>query len=188
MTMCLKSCSCSGLLAWLGGLLGAVIFVVVLNVGVDLVLSKPQAPVPAPAVVAAPPAPAVPAPEPAPAPAPAPEPVAAATPAPVPAAVVADPGAKIFAQCKACHSLEAGKNLVGPSLAGVVGRARASVAGFKYSDAMAASHEPWSEAALGKYLTDPKTAIPGNKMGFKGLASADDRAAVIAYLKSQGAK
>src|SRR3546814_19111837 len=45
-------------------------------------------------------------------------------------------GKKVFNKCKVCHSLEAGENKIGPSLAGVVGRAAGTVEGFKYSDAL----------------------------------------------------
>ena len=41
----------------------------------------------------------------------------------------------------------------------------------------------WDEATLDKYLTSPKTLVPGNKMAFPGLPKPDDRANVIAYLK-----
>ena len=88
-----------------------------------------------------------------------------------------------FNQCKACHKVEAGKNGVGPSLAGVFGRKAGSEPTFKYSDAMK-SAGTWDEATLGKYLADPKGAIPGNKMAFAGLKKPEDVAAVVAYLKT----
>ena len=66
-------------------------------------------------------------------------------------------GQKIYAQCRACHSLEAGKNGLGPSLKGVVGRKAASVESFKtYSPAMQKSGVTWSEDNIKKYLADPK--------------------------------
>jgi cytochrome c len=86
-----------------------------------------------------------------------------------------------FGQCKACHVI--GKNGVGPNLAGVFGRKAGAVEGFKYSDQMKAA-PAWDEAQLGKYLTDPKGTIPGNKMVFAGLKKPEDVAAVITYLKS----
>ncbi len=85
-----------------------------------------------------------------------------------------------FNQCKACHQI--GKNGVGPNLAGVFGRKAGTVDGFKYSDPMKAAGN-WDEAALTKYLTDPKGTIPGNKMAFAGIKKPEDLAAVIAYLK-----
>src|SRR5215470_434279 len=93
-------------------------------------------------------------------------------------------GEKIFAKCKACHTVEAGKNKVGPSLAGVVGRKAGMAEGFNYSDAMKNSGLTWDEATLNTYLTSPKKLVPGTKMAFPGLPNEQDRLDVIAYLKS----
>ncbi len=94
----------------------------------------------------------------------------------------ADAGKTVFNKCKACHSTDAGKNMVGPSLHGVVGRKAATGAGFNYSDAMKNSGMTWDAASLDKYLTDPKAAIPGNKMVFVGVKDEADRKNLIAYL------
>ena len=92
-------------------------------------------------------------------------------------------GEKVFNQCKACHTIEAGgPNRVGPNLHGVVGRKAGSVAGFNYSDAMKGAGD-WDEASLDKYLTDPKAAIPGNKMAFAGVKNEQARKDLIAFLK-----
>ncbi|MGV8985474.1 MAG: c-type cytochrome [Cypionkella sp.] len=90
-------------------------------------------------------------------------------------------GEKTFGKCKSCHSVE-GKNMTGPHLNGVEGRARGSVEGFKYSDAMASMHDPWTPEEMYHFLKAPKEYVPGTKMGFVGLPSPQDRANVIAYL------
>ena len=77
-------------------------------------------------------------------------------------------GAQVFNQCKICHSLEAGKNLVGPSLHGVIGRKVGSVPGYAYSPAMKNADVTWNDNTLSKYLTDPKAFIPRDKMPFPG--------------------
>lgn len=97
----------------------------------------------------------------------------------------ADAGKKVFNKCKVCHSLEAGENKIGPSLAGVIHRPAGTVEGFKYSDAMSGAGLTWDEETLDKYLTDPKGFIPGNKMAFAGLKKEADRQNVIAYIESE---
>lgn len=96
-------------------------------------------------------------------------------------------GEKVFKKCKACHAADEAKNKVGPHLVGLVGREAASVEGYKYGDALkakAADIGTWDETELSEYLADPKAFIGGkSKMAFK-LKKEDDRADVIAYLKS----
>jgi cytochrome c len=89
-----------------------------------------------------------------------------------------------FAQCAACHSVEAGKNGVGPSLAGVFGSKAGSVAGYAYTPANKNSGLTWDEATLDEYLTAPMKKIPGTKMSYAGMADAAQRKAVIDYLKT----
>jgi cytochrome c len=96
----------------------------------------------------------------------------------------AAPIVPVFAPCAACHKVEKGKNGLGPHLSRIVGRKKASVAGFTYSDAMKAKGGLWSETELDAYLTSPKTYIPGNRMSFPGYKDPIKRAAVIAYLKT----
>lgn len=95
-------------------------------------------------------------------------------------------GKTIFLQCQACHALEPGVNKIGPSLAGIIGRAAGSVEGYSYSPANKNSGITWSPEKMFQYLENPQRVIPGTKMAFGGLASAQDRADVIAYLQSGG--
>jgi cytochrome c len=91
-------------------------------------------------------------------------------------------GEAVFKKCASCHKLD-GTDGVGPHLNGVVGRNHGSIAGFAYSEAMAAkSAEPWSPEALFAFLENPKKVIAGTKMAFAGLPKPEDRANVIAYL------
>lgn len=91
-------------------------------------------------------------------------------------------GKKVFNKCAICHSPAPGKNSIGPTLFGIVGRHSASGAGYSYSDAMKAANKTWDAATLDVYLTDPKAMVPGTKMTFAGLPKPEDRANLIAYL------
>lgn len=100
-------------------------------------------------------------------------------------AKAADPaaGQAVFkAQCGICHSVAAGKNMIGPSLAGIVGRKSGSVDGFRYSAANKGANIVWDAAILDKYLTAPKEVVPGTTMTFAGLRDDTKRADLIAYL------
>jgi cytochrome c len=97
-------------------------------------------------------------------------------------------GEKLFKRCAACHSLEAGKKKIGPTLAGVFGRKAGAVEGFKYSKAMMESEIVWDEETIDQYLEKPKTFIPKNKMAFPGFKKPEQRADVIAYLKEATAE
>jgi cytochrome c2 len=91
-------------------------------------------------------------------------------------------GAQVFAQCKICHSLEAGKNMLGPSLHGLIGRKAGSVPGYAYSPAMKNANVTWNDDTLSKYLADPKAFIPGDKMAFPGIKDPSKLGDLLAYL------
>lgn len=93
-------------------------------------------------------------------------------------------GRRVFARCMACHTVQEGQNRVGPSLYGMVGRPAGTVDGFNYSDANANSGITWTEETLFAYLENPQEYMPGTRMIFPGIPSEQDRADIIAYLKS----
>ncbi|UDL96220.1 c-type cytochrome [Lichenihabitans sp. PAMC28606] len=103
-------------------------------------------------------------------------------------AALLDRGATVFRQCAACHSIgRNGPDLDGPNLYGVVDGPVARRRGrFAYTAALRAVGGIWDRARLNAWLTDPQRFAPGTSMPFAGLADADDRAAVIAYLTSKG--
>ncbi|MFC4626408.1 c-type cytochrome [Daeguia caeni] len=102
----------------------------------------------------------------------------------------ADPerGAAVFKLCQACHTSEkGGANKIGPHLYDVVNRPAASVADFSYSAAMkefGAAGNTWDYENLNKFLASPKGLVKGTAMGFAGVKKDNDRASLIAYLRS----
>jgi nitrite reductase (NO-forming) len=117
-----------------------------------------------------------------PSPTPAPQPASAT----VASAGSGDPtaGRLVFRKCQACHSLDPGKNILGPSLASVIGRKAGTEPSYNYSAAMKGANITWNPTTLDQYLADPAKVVPGNKMPFPGLKTDHDRADVIAYLAS----
>ena len=94
-------------------------------------------------------------------------------------------GAAVFkTQCSVCHSPLEGKNLVGPSLFGIVGRQAGQIPGFHYSPANKDSGLTWDAATLDRYLTSPKDVVPKTIMPYVGLKDDQKRADLIAYLTS----
>ncbi|MGX8010335.1 c-type cytochrome [Mesorhizobium sp. ORM8.1] len=98
-------------------------------------------------------------------------------------------GAAIFKKCQACHSGEkGGPNKVGPDLWDVVERPVASHEGFAYSAGMKeyskGGTEKWTYENINHFITSPKKDVKGTAMGFAGLPKEEDRADVIAYLRT----
>ncbi|NKE45210.1 cytochrome c family protein [Roseomonas frigidaquae] len=131
---------------------------------------------------------AVATPEPAAAPA---APVEAQPIGPLLAAANPDTGRQIAQRaCASCHNFtQGGPNGVGPNLWGVVNGPHAHVEGFNYSAAMRAKHDqPWDYEALNAFLTRPSAAIPGTRMAYAGMSSINQRADLIAFLRSLAAE
>jgi len=98
-------------------------------------------------------------------------------------------GEAVFKRCGACHTIEqGGPNKVGPNLWGVVDRPIAGHEGFSYSSALTEFSEGgqkhWTYENLDHFLTSPKGLVPGTAMSFAGLGSVQDRANLIAYLRT----
>jgi cytochrome c len=112
----------------------------------------------------------------------------AATPLASALAQSAEDGAKVFAQCRACHQIgENAKNGVGPELNGVIGRKAGSVEGYSYSAANKNSGLTWDEATFSEYIKNPKAKVPGTKMVYAGLKDEAKIKDLIAFLKQYDA-
>lgn len=88
-----------------------------------------------------------------------------------------------FAQCRSCHSVEPGKNGVGPTLFGIVGSKAGEVAGYNFSPALAKSGITWDRASLDTWLQGPMKMVPGTKMVL-GQPDAAKRKEIIDYLET----
>lgn len=104
----------------------------------------------------------------------------------LPALAQSADGQRLFqARCGTCHSLEAEANRLGPTLAGVVGRAAGAVEGARYSSALRASGLVWDAETLDRYLANPRQLVPGTTMTV-ALPNAAQREAIVAYLMETG--
>src|SRR5690606_1153186 len=103
----------------------------------------------------------------------------------------ADPvaGQAVFRRCQACHTVEeGGANRVGPNLWDIVNHTIATREGFSYSAALRefsqGGQEVWDYEHLDHFLLSPRGLVPGTAMSFAGLSNIEDRANVIAYLRT----
>ncbi len=109
-----------------------------------------------------------------------------AWPAAAGAAPDAAEGKQVFNdRCAVCHSTKPEFHKEGPSLAGVYGRRAGTAPFFPHYQALKGSDVVWTDATLDAWLTDPRAFAGGRDtaMTFK-LPDPDERAAVIAYLKT----
>ncbi len=110
---------------------------------------------------------------------------------PLLASANAEAGRAAFRQCASCHTPDkGGRNTVGPNLYDVVGARRARAEGFAYSPAMQAFRQKdgedgqWGYEQLNQFLANPRGSVAGTKMAFAGLRRAEERANIVAYLRS----
>jgi len=123
--------------------------------------------------------------EPAPAPTPAPPSGASSGIGALLAAADIGAGQKAFKKCKSCHSADkGGKNKVGPNLWDIVGNAKASKQGYKYSGALKGLGGEWTYNDLDGFLANPRGFAKGTKMSFSGVKKEGQRATLIVYLRS----
>lgn len=92
-------------------------------------------------------------------------------------------GEREWAKCRSCHQLN-GNDGVGPHLNGVVGRDKASVAGFNYSSAALDMPGEWTHENLFDFIENPRGYMPGTSMSFAGIRDNQARASLIAFLES----
>jgi cytochrome c len=94
-------------------------------------------------------------------------------------------GEVLSKKCTICHDFtKGGANKIGPALWGVVGRDVGKHEGFAYSTAMAAHGGHWGYQEISEFLTAPAKYVKGTKMAFAGLSKPQDRANLLAYLRS----
>jgi len=87
--------------------------------------------------------------------------------------------------CRTCHTLKEGDNRQGPNLHSIIGRKAGSLPDYNYSSAMKQAGFVWDKDKLEHFIKSPDQVVPGHKMTpYGGLASADDRSKVIAFLQS----
>jgi cytochrome c len=100
-----------------------------------------------------------------------------------------DPGQIAFNNaCRTCHSIREGDNRLGPSLHGVIGRKAGSLPAYNnYSDSMKKAELMWDKSNLDRFIANPDQVVPGNNMKpYGGLASAEERAKIMAFLEKAG--
>jgi cytochrome c len=97
-------------------------------------------------------------------------------------------GARAFGACAACHSMEPGRHMTGPSLGVVWGRQAGVARGFaRFSPALKNSGIVWNEVTLDTWLANPEKTVPANYMQFPGIGDARVRADLVAYLRAASA-
>jgi cytochrome c len=101
-------------------------------------------------------------------------------------------GARAFAPCRACHSLDpAERNLPGPNLSGVIGRAVGGAAEFDYSPVLRKARDEgvrWDAKRLEAFLADPAAMFPGLWMSMRGIEDAAERLALVRFLEDPASR
>ena len=94
-------------------------------------------------------------------------------------------GKMVYRKCVACHSIKKGaRHKIGPNLFGIVDSPSGNALGYTYSKAMKMANLTWDEATLDMFIKKPKKLIRKTKMSFAGIRKNEQRANLIAYLKT----
>jgi cytochrome c len=96
-------------------------------------------------------------------------------------------GANQFKKCAACHAVDKPAKKIGPHLMAVIGRKVGSIEGFKYSADLVKMGEDgklWDDVLFDQYIENPKKVAPKGTMSFGGIKKPEDRADLLAYLKT----
>src|SRR4029079_1312203 len=96
------------------------------------------------------------------------------------------PGQLVFNNvCRTCHSIREGDNRLGPHMRGIIGRKAGSLPNYSYSSAMRDANLVWDDESLERFIANPDETVPGNNMKpYGGLASAESRVKLVAFLKT----
>ncbi len=87
--------------------------------------------------------------------------------------------------CRTCHTVREGDNRLGPSLSRVIGRKAGSLPNYNYSESMKKADLVWDKQNLDRFIANPDAVVSGNNMKpYGGIASADERAKIVAFLES----
>ena len=96
-----------------------------------------------------------------------------------------DDGQLVQHACRTCHTLREGDNRLGPNLHKVIGRRAGSLPDYGYSSAMKGADLVWDKATLDRFIANPDQVVSGNNMKpYGGLAAAEERAKIIAFLEA----
>ena len=89
--------------------------------------------------------------------------------------------------CRTCHTVREGDNRLGPNLSRVIGRKAGSLPNYNYSESMKKADIVWDKQNLDRFIANPDAVVSGNNMKpYGGIASADERAKIVAFLESAG--
>ena len=101
-------------------------------------------------------------------------------------------GVRAFTPCRACHRLDpAERNLPGPNLSGVIGRAVGGAAEFDYSPALRKARDEglrWDAKRLETFLADPAAMFPGLWMSMRGIEDATERQSLVRFLSDPASR